>query len=164
MEKKLFVREATGLVRELSVFDGLMFGLSATGGPGAALMFFVFLVATAIPGSDMISAILIGLPFGLCFMICYGFLTATMPRSGGEYVFVSRILSPVVGFTANWNLALWQVIAFGTYVPFIFSFGVSPAVKCTCSLDGQTRNLQRGHRLRLHLVLSSLLVQSRWCS
>ncbi len=38
----------------------------------------------------------------LCGALCYGELAAALPRSGGEYHFLSRIYHPAVGFLAGW--------------------------------------------------------------
>lgn len=37
-----------------------------------------------------------------CGALCYGELAAAMPRSGGEYHFLSRTFHPAVGFVAGW--------------------------------------------------------------
>src|SRR6187200_2678934 len=59
----------------------------------------------------------------LCGALAYGELAATLPRSGGEYHFLSVIFHPVVGFVAGWlsitagfaaPVAL-AAIAFGKY-------------------------------------------------
>jgi basic amino acid/polyamine antiporter, APA family len=38
----------------------------------------------------------------LCGALCYSELAAAIPRSGGEYHFLSRIYHPAVGFVAGW--------------------------------------------------------------
>jgi basic amino acid/polyamine antiporter, APA family len=38
----------------------------------------------------------------LCGALCYAELGATLPRSGGEYHFLSRIYHPAVGFVSGW--------------------------------------------------------------
>jgi basic amino acid/polyamine antiporter, APA family len=38
----------------------------------------------------------------LCGALCYGELAAALPRSGGEYNFLSRVYHPSVGFMAGW--------------------------------------------------------------
>lgn len=38
----------------------------------------------------------------LCGALCYAELSAALPRSGGEYNFLSRIYAPAVGFMAGW--------------------------------------------------------------
>src|SRR5256886_17551275 len=37
----------------------------------------------------------------LCGALCYGELSATLPRSGGEYHFLSEIYHPALGFMAG---------------------------------------------------------------
>jgi APA family basic amino acid/polyamine antiporter len=45
---------------------------------------------------------LVGGVYALCGALAYGELAAAMPRSGGEYHFLSRIYHPAVGFVAGW--------------------------------------------------------------
>ncbi|MDJ0774674.1 MAG: amino acid permease [Mastigocoleus sp. MO_167.B18] len=40
--------------------------------------------------------------FAVCGALVYGELGAAMPRSGGEYCYLSRIYHPVVGFLSGW--------------------------------------------------------------
>src|SRR5437879_11746935 len=37
----------------------------------------------------------------LCGALCYGELSAALPRSGGEYHFLSKIYHPAIGFMAG---------------------------------------------------------------
>lgn len=63
-----------------------------------------------------------------CGALAYGELAAALPRSGGEYNFLSRIYHPAVGFIAGWlsvtvgfaaPIAL-AAMAFGTYFSGIY--------------------------------------------
>ena len=45
---------------------------------------------------------LIGGVVALCGALCYAELGAALPRSGGEYNFLSRIYHPGVGFVSGW--------------------------------------------------------------
>ncbi|UCF35997.1 MAG: amino acid permease [Acidobacteriota bacterium] len=38
----------------------------------------------------------------LCGALCYGEVGAAIPEAGGEYVFLSRLFSPVLGFLSGW--------------------------------------------------------------
>jgi len=44
----------------------------------------------------------IGGLFALCGALCYGELGAAMPRSGGEYHYLSEIYHPAIGFLSGW--------------------------------------------------------------
>jgi len=65
--------------------------------------------------------------------LSYAELAAALPRSGGEYHFLSRIFHPVLGFLAGWTSATvgfaapiaLAAIAFGTYAKGLLP-GVSP--------------------------------------
>ena len=45
---------------------------------------------------------LIGGAVSMLGAICYSRLTVLMPRSGGEYVFLSKIYHPSLGFLSGW--------------------------------------------------------------
>jgi APA family basic amino acid/polyamine antiporter len=69
----------------------------------------------------------------LCGALCYAELAAALPRSGGEYHFLSRIYHPAIGFIAGWVSATVgfaapiaiAAIAFGDYCKPFFP-GVPP--------------------------------------
>src|SRR5437763_9980045 len=71
----------------------------------------------------------------LCGALCYGELAAALPRSGGEYHFLSEIYHPAVGFMAGFVSATvgfaapiaLAAMAFGRYFNGVFNFG-SPVV------------------------------------
>jgi basic amino acid/polyamine antiporter, APA family len=50
----------------------------------------------------LISLWLIGGCLALCGALCYAELAATFQQSGGEYLFLSRIYHPALGFMAGW--------------------------------------------------------------
>jgi basic amino acid/polyamine antiporter, APA family len=64
----------------------------------------------------------------LCGALSYAELAAALPRSGGEYNFLSRIYHPAVGFLAGWVSATvgfaapiaLAAMAFGTYFEGVF--------------------------------------------
>src|SRR5579864_1854355 len=71
----------------------------------------------------------------LCGALCYGELSAALPRSGGEYHFLSQIYHPAIGFMAGFVSATvgfaapiaLAAMAFGKYFNGVFDFG-SPFV------------------------------------
>lgn len=50
----------------------------------------------------VLAAWLVGGLLALCGALTYGELVAALPRSGGEYHFLSRVYHPAVGFVAGW--------------------------------------------------------------
>src|SRR5437764_14217485 len=71
----------------------------------------------------------------LCGALCYGELSAALPRSGGEYQFLSQIYHPAFGFMAGFVSATvgfaapiaLAAMAFGKYFTGVFGTG-SPLV------------------------------------
>ena len=71
----------------------------------------------------------------LCGALCYAELATALPRSGGEYHYLSRIYHPSIGFLAGWISAVVGFpapialagIAFGEYFK-VFTPGFSPVV------------------------------------
>src|SRR5881398_641651 len=67
----------------------------------------------------------------LCGALCYGELSAALPRSGGEYHFLSKIYHPALGFMAGFVSATvgfaapiaLAAMAFGKYFQGVFGFG-----------------------------------------
>ncbi len=53
-------------------------------------------------GSGIIFSYIIAAVPALLVALCYAVLSSAISSSGGEYVFISRILDPYVGFAATW--------------------------------------------------------------
>ncbi|MFB0514108.1 MAG: APC family permease [Candidatus Bathyarchaeia archaeon] len=116
----LFAREATGLVREVGFMLGVIIIMSHVVGLGWQKRAFQFTGPRPVP-TDM-------LPLGLpaifwAFLICgiivmitgysAGYVTAAMPRSGGGYVTISRVIHPLVGYNAGWLMFLAEAFSYG---------------------------------------------------
>ena len=116
----LFTREATGLVREIGFTLGIIIILSHVIGLGWQKRAFQFTGPRPVP-NDL-------LPMGLpamfwAFLVCgiivlitgyaAGYVTASMPRSGGGYVTISRVTHPVIGYMAGWLMFLAEAFSYG---------------------------------------------------
>src|SRR6266566_1911703 len=85
-------------------------------------------------GFPLLMLWIIGGITALCGALCYGELSAALPRSGGEYHFLSKIYHPALGFMAGFVSATvgfaapiaLAAMAFGKY--FIGVFGVGSPV------------------------------------
>jgi amino acid transporter len=134
----VFVRNATGLIREVSFFDAFVmntFGMNvAVGG-----VFLYLQAQTAFSGGSMLLSVVIGtLLMAFTLLRVYAEFSAAMPRSGGDYVFVSRTLHPILGFLLSWSQGLWMIffwIGFNAY--FALTFAVPAALATLGSVTGQ---------------------------
>ncbi len=104
-----FTRNATGLVREVSMWDALIMNtLGMNVAVGSVLL---LQQAPAIfPGGNLVLAVIIGtviMAFTLLWV--YSEFSAAMPRSGGDYVFVSRALHPFLGWLLSWSQGVWLI-------------------------------------------------------
>ncbi|MFG1705326.1 APC family permease [Nonomuraea sp. M3C6] len=134
----VFVRNATGLIREVSFFDAFVmntFGMNVAVGA-----VFLFLQAqTAFSGGNMLLSVVIGtVLMAFTLLRVYAEFAAAMPRSGGDYVFVSRTLHPILGFLLSWSQGLWMIffwIGFNAY--FALTFAVPAALATLGSVTGQ---------------------------
>jgi amino acid transporter len=111
----VFVREATGLVRSLGVWDTVFFNFIAFGGAWSILYALTY---APYYGGDPAVSLLMTLPGILALLGMYYIFNTAMPRSGGDYVFNSRILHPAIGFAANF-------VGYAFFVAFFLGDGAS---------------------------------------
>src|SRR6266581_1353824 len=103
----LFVRQASGLVRDVSMTNALFFNIAAFVGTavGWAIAFYALYPEWVAFGISAYAymAVLTGI---FCYFLgmIFSSLTTAMPRSGGDYVFTSRIISPFWGWIESWTL------------------------------------------------------------
>jgi APA family basic amino acid/polyamine antiporter len=119
-EKALFARKATGLVREVGFVTAVILAIANVVGLGWQKRVFQSIGAEAVLPSEMFLGIhpmimaffLVGI---LMLLSIYTFmvLSAAMPRSGGGYVFMSRILSPGFAFVATCLEFLSVAVSYG---------------------------------------------------
>jgi len=103
----LFVRKATGLVRSWSVMDAFTYAFFSIN--LITLGLYSFSQMYYFEGG-MINALIVSAIFIFFEVIVYAGLIAVMPRSGGDYVWQSRILGGAVGFmlaVTGWWFILW---------------------------------------------------------
>jgi amino acid transporter len=121
---KLFVRQSSGLVRNVSVTNALFFNVAAFVGVGLTLYpIFYSLpdvpVWRAGPFSAYGWAAIIAGAFCILLALIFASLTSVMPRSGGDYVFTSRILHPFLGWLESWTLVIASVLIIAFEVPLV---------------------------------------------
>ncbi len=103
----LFVRKATGLVRSWSVMDAFIYAFFSINLITLGLYSFSQMYYF---GGGLVPALIISAVFIFFEVVVYAGLIAVMPRSGGDYVWQSRILGGAVGFilaVTGWWFILW---------------------------------------------------------
>lgn len=118
----LYVRQATGLVRELKARDALLMALAFISIP-LGYFFFAQLPGT-FPGVNVPIAFLITGLLVAPAMAVYALFAAIMPRSGGDLVFVGRVIHPVVGFINNFGFVVFQACASAFLMLFVIDFAI----------------------------------------
>ena len=99
-EKRIFLRKASGLIRTASGTDTFIYNLGVVSiglGVGTILFYGPAFYPT---GNLLWGCVIAGVAMA---MISFGFIawTVTLPRSGGIYVFGSRILPPALALTMS---------------------------------------------------------------
>jgi APA family basic amino acid/polyamine antiporter len=121
---KLFVRQSSGLVRNVSVTNAMFFNIAAFVGVGLTLYpIFYSLAFVPVwkwgPFSEYGWAAIIAGLFCVLLALIFASLTSVMPRSGGDYVFTSRILHPFLGWLESWTLVIASVLIIAFEVPLV---------------------------------------------
>src|SRR5574339_948963 len=92
---EVFTRNASGLVRVMSPYSAFIYNILTMG-----LIFpWTYLWAPgALPGGRLVWGILLAMIFEIPIALTYVWLSTALPRSGGDYVFQSRVFGGGVGF------------------------------------------------------------------
>jgi APA family basic amino acid/polyamine antiporter len=107
-ERTVFVRKATGLVRGWSTRDAFIYAAFSIN--IVTLGLYIFGYGPFIPEGSLLWAVLVAGGYLVVQGITYASLIAAMPRAGGDYVWISRVLGGGLGFVlavAGWWFILW---------------------------------------------------------
>ncbi len=93
---QVFTRRASGLVRVMSPYSAFIYNILTMG----IIFPWTFIqVPTAFQGSNLVLAIAFAFLFEVPIALAYAWLATALPRSGGDYVFQSRVFGGGFGFT-----------------------------------------------------------------
>src|SRR5918995_4440877 len=95
-ERAVFVRKATGLVRGWSTRDAFIYAAFSIN--LVTLGLWIFGYAPFIPEGSLLWAVLLAGFYLVVQGVTYASLIAAMPRAGGDYVWISRVLGGGIGF------------------------------------------------------------------
>src|SRR6266446_2763490 len=124
----IFVRKSSGLVREASAFDAMIFNAVFSAPVGATLAFGIFYALGAFPGADLVTALLIAFVVNIPVCIMMSMMASAMPRTGGDYVWISRILHPAVAVFSNFSAAISALIGAAFWARSFAVLALGPAL------------------------------------
>ncbi len=121
---QVFSRESSGFVRVGSPWRMLLLNVANVG--VVYIMFTYWAHPAVFPQSNLLVAIPIAAALALPFNLLYGMLASIMPRTGSEYVFLSRTFHPAIGFMASFAAAMSQSFWVGIGGYWIAQFVLGP--------------------------------------
>ena len=129
---QVFTRRASGLVRVMSPYSAFIYNILTM---GIIFPWTYVWAPTAFQGSNLVLGIAFAFLFELPIALAYVWLATALPRSGGDYVFQSRVFGGGFGFTVvfaffvvwilQWvALSGWLLAVLG-FAPTLIGLGVS---------------------------------------
>ncbi len=169
---RLFTRQATGLVRDVSPLSSTVFAILTAPFPWV-LAIAIFWTFSAYPGGNLIIAFGIGYLAGFFAAVGIGMLSAVMPRSGGDYILVGRTLHPVIGLISSFWFTINVLISIAFIVETLIQGALAPSLIVAGSLGHHDNVLSWGTQLAsskgwlyvaglIVLVVTSVVVGSGW--
>ena len=142
----IFARQATGLVREGNSGSVLIYNINFVS-IGLMLVFALIMIPAFYPGANVegtfLASFIVVIPTSLTFAL----LAAAMPRSGGDYVYVSRILGPQWGMMSSLNNTIWWILYGGVPSAFFAYYGLTPLLRGLGVLSGNATLVRYGNDL-----------------
>src|SRR3954463_16824483 len=131
---QIFSRESSGLVRIGSPWRMLLLNVANVG--VVYIMFTYWSFPGIFPQSNLLVAIPIAAALALPFNLLYGMFASIMPRTGSEYVFLSRTFHPAIGFMASFAAATSQAFYVGIGGYWISQYVLGPLLTSYGAVSG----------------------------
>ena len=136
---RVFVRNATGLRKEAGVLDVFVYNTNNQNiGLGVA---FLGLGIGAYAGGLLPLSALLATVLVIPLYVVYSRMSSDMARSGGDYVWTSRIFGPAfgppIGFMVAWTWIILAFTAIGAPAAFFAQLGVAGWMRVHGGGDGQ---------------------------
>jgi basic amino acid/polyamine antiporter, APA family len=123
----LFARNATGLVRGISPRSSIIINL-IPGHPAQSLAAGFFFVFALFPGGNYLLGLALVIPLVLAVSYAFGLLTQMIPRSGGDYMLVSRVIHPGVGLVSSFCMTLAGLFSNAFFGIAFVTIGLGPGL------------------------------------
>jgi basic amino acid/polyamine antiporter, APA family len=142
----VFARQATGLVREGNSSSVLIYNINFVS-IGLMLVFAFIMIPAFYPGANIEGTFLAAFIVVIPTSLIYAMLAAAMPRSGGDYVYVSRILGPSWGMMSSLNNTIWWILYGGVPSAFFAYYGLTPLLRSLGVLTNDATLIRYGNDL-----------------
>jgi amino acid transporter len=94
----VFVREATGLIKNVSLFDAVALNIAdMSAGAALAVVGFTMVLLPTISGVNLVYGSIIAFVLSIPQIVVYTMMTQRIPRTGGDYVWLSRTFGGWLG-------------------------------------------------------------------
>lgn len=133
-QEQIFSREASGFVRIGSPWRMLLLNVANIG--VVYIMFTYWAHPAVFPQSNLFVAIVLAAGMAVFFNLLYGMFASIMPRTGSEYVFLTRTFHPVLGFMASFAAATSQSFWVGIGGYWIAQFVLGPMFSAYGAVTG----------------------------
>ena len=121
----LFARTATGLVRGVPPRSSLIINF-IPGHPTQTMVAILLFALAAGAGGNPFLALLIVVPMSLSFAYAFGLLTQMIPRSGGDYMLVSRVIHPAIGYVSVFCMSTASLLSNAFFGLAVVTAGITP--------------------------------------
>lgn len=146
-QTSIFVRQSSGLVREASALDAMIFNAVFSAPVGATLAFGIFYALGAFPGADLVLALLIAFVVNIPVCIIMSMMASAMPRVGGDYVWISRILHPAVAVFSNFSAAISALIGAAFWARSFAVIAVGPSLAVLGAVTNNSNLINAGNAM-----------------
>jgi len=158
---RLFIRQTSGLVRELGIPAATGISLASVAVFNTFINFNAGL--TLFPAADMYLPLLAAALIWLVAMFAYRNLLRAVPRAGGEYVYLSRMVSPATGSIAGLAIAVVFTYILATnahfaavFTPFMLS-GLGSAFHSTAISNAASTVTTNGWIFVISLIVMAVV-------
>jgi basic amino acid/polyamine antiporter, APA family len=142
----VYARRATGLVREVSPFSTFVFNMAGQPTP-IFLAVSIFFVLGLFPGGSIWLGFAMAFAVALILCVCYGLFTSAIPRSGGDYVLVGRVIHPVIGLISSFFWMAGVVLSIAFIAQAFVTVALAPSLTAVGLVSGHHTLVTAGDTL-----------------
>ena len=125
-QAQVFSRNATGLVRQVSLPQQIVFNLASSNALGLGLVFFLSVVVL-FPRANIYVALLIAGAGSFFVWTTFALLSSAIPRAGGDYTINSRVMPPWLALGGNIGSFMGGMLGVPIFGYFMATLALSPA-------------------------------------